>query len=1022
MRACPQCNADLEGAYEGLCPACVAKRLLLPETEEGDLETVTAIQEHSGAADEFGPYRILKVLGEGGMGTVYLAMQEAPIRRRVALKVIKAGLDSAEVLGRFNRERQALALMEHSSIARILDAGSTKNGRPYFVMEYVDGQPITAYCDEHRLAVHKRLALFLAVCRGVHHAHERGVIHRDIKPSNVLVTEEDGEPVPKVIDFGIAKAAGKLDDTVFTQFGKVVGTPQYASPEQADVLTGVAGAPSDVYSLGVLLYELLVGTVPFDTAGWREAGLAEILRVIREEDPPSLPSKLTEAGMDTRAIAARRATDAAGLRKLLARDLDWVVRKALEKPVSRRYESVAAFAADVERFLNQQPVKAAPPSVVYRASKLLGRHRVAAAVCATVVLAFPAGLLTMRSMPSKLTARDTIVVADFANSTGDPIFDDTLRLSLTTQLAQSPYLSIEPDGKVRRTMAQMKQPADARLTAELAREVCERMGSAAVVEGSVAKLGSQYVITLSLRNCQTGELLNSGQAQASRKEEVLAALAGTTKELRLKAGESLAMVEKHLAPVPDATTASLEALKALSAGRKAWAQDGPQQAIPHHQRAVQLDPAFAMAYADLGDMYYELEEVDLARENTAKAYALRDRVTDSERFQFVLAYDRIVTGDLEKARLTGELWAQTYPRAARPRGYLSGLITAVFGRFEAAAEHAKKAIELDPDFGIAYFNLSRNYLKLGKYREAEEALSQAASRGIHSQEISLQQYDLAFLRHDRAAMESALAQAQEKPDAGQLLTKRHALTLGSEGRLESARALTAQAKTIAVQGRHREQAAEAEATLAVMEAFAGEAAARRTAASAVASFRAREVCYFAALALAMAGDSVAAGSLADELGKRYPEDTTVQFQYLPVLGAQLALNAGDPAKAIEFLQKAQPNETGAARALIGELYPCYFRGLAYRAAHRPKEAAAEFQKLLDHRGSILSDPVGPAARWQLARSWSDAGEKAQAQAVYRDLMEQWREADPAMPALLQVKSEAALLGVTAVTNAGRKPY
>ena len=495
----------------------------------------------------------------------------------MALKVVKLGMDTAGVLARFANERQALAMMDHPNIAQIFDAGATSKGRPYFVMEYIEGAAITKFCDRKRMTTNERLALFLAVCDAIHHAHRKGVIHRDVKPSNVLVMERDGTPIPKVIDFGIAKATDKwaVEKSLLTHFGQIVGTPEYASPEQVDTMGGDVDESSDVYSLGVLLYELLIGAVPFDTATLRSAGLAEMLRIIREDEAPSLSRKLTSLGAEVTHIAERRQTDPVSLRRLVDGDLNSIAMKALEKARERRYASVADLAADIQNYLEHRPVLAAPPGRLYRTRKFLRRHRAAAlGTAAGLVLLVSIGVtawsLSSRVSPMRptLTEKDTIVLADFTNQTGDPVFDGALRQGLSFELEQSPFRVIS-DTKVQETLALMGQPRDARVTPEIAQQICERTASAATLEGSIASLGSHYVLGLRARNCTTGRILDQQQIQAARQEDVLNALSQIARRFRTRAGESLATVEKH-APLPETTTSSIEALKAYSAGGRAF--------------------------------------------------------------------------------------------------------------------------------------------------------------------------------------------------------------------------------------------------------------------------------------------------------------------------------------------------------------------------------------------------------------------------------------------------------------------
>jgi serine/threonine protein kinase/tetratricopeptide (TPR) repeat protein len=1025
MPDCPQCGSELaSGDPAGLCPTCLIQGAL-GSFGADEFNTRTAGAAADLAPDEdFGRYRIVQPLGEGGMGSVYLAEQRDPIRRRVALKVVKLGMDTALVLSRFNNERQALAMMDHPNIAQIFDAGATPRGRPYFVMEYIEGAPITQYCDRRRLTTKERLALFVAVCRAVQHAHQKGVIHRDLKPSNVLVMEQDGAPVPKVIDFGIAKAIDKwaVEKTLLTHFGQIVGTPEYASPEQADTMTGEVDESSDVYSLGVLLYELLIGAVPFDTATLRNAGLAEMLRIIREVEAPSLSRKLTSLGAAATDIAARRQTDPVSLRHLVDGDLNSITRKALEKTRQRRYASVSDLAADIQRYVEDRPVLASPPSRLYRARKFLRRHRPAALGTAAGVLLVLSGVtawsLSYRESATRprLTAKDTIVLADFDNQTGDTVFDDTLRHGLSVELQQSPFLSLISDQQVRATLALMGQPRDARLTPEIAQQVCERTASAAILEGSIASLGSQYVLGLRAANCTTGTILGQEQIQAARREDVLNSLSQIAHKFRTSVGESLATVERHSTPLATATTPSLEALKAYSAGMKVNLSDG-NAAIPFFRRAVEIDPKFALAYAHLGLKYSSIGESVLSAENTTQAWQLRDRVSDREKFFIDFTYNREVTGNLEKAYQTLELWRQTYPRRGEnpnPHDLFGGLSASGTGRFERAIEAAQEGIAADPDFVIKHANLALSYFFTDRFPEAENTLQRASERKLETPELLVLRYNIAVLQGDRDKMDRIVALAKGKHEAEHLVANAEALALARGGRLQAARRSSSRAVDLALQEGEREAAGSYQAARAVWEAVCGNAAeGQRNAMAALERSNGRDVEYGAALALGLSGVSSRSEALAGDLEKRFPEDTFVKFTYVPVLRAVTALEQGKPTDSVERLQVALRYELAVNglnfHHFLGGLHSAYVRGEALIAARRYEEAAAEFQKILEHRGLVGADPISALAHLQLGRVFALSGDTTKAKAAYEAFLALWKDADADTPILKSGKAEYARL-------------
>jgi serine/threonine protein kinase/tetratricopeptide (TPR) repeat protein len=796
MANCPHCEADLgSGGVAGLCPECLIQGAFDSSIVTHDSKTQT-IHPSAPRDDDFGRYQIIRLIGEGGMGTVYLAEQCEPIRRRVALKVVKLGMDTGQVLARFAKERQALAMMDHPNIARIFDAGATPKGRPYFVMEYIEGVPITQYCDAKRLTIGKRLEVFLSVCRAVQHAHEKGVIHRDLKPSNVLLMEQEGKPLAKVIDFGIAKATDQraIENTLITQFGEMVGTPEYASPEQAEVMSGEVDETSDVYSLGVLLYELLIGAVPFDTARMRRAGLAEMLRVIREEEAPALSRKLSALGASAAGIAANRQTDPPSLRRSVNGDLNAITTKALEKVSGRRYASVADFAADIQRYLDERPVIAASLGRWYRARKFLRRNR-PAIIRTTAGLSFillsgvTIWLLLHRTPPPRprLAQKDTVVLADFANATGDRVSDKTLGQALAVRLANSPQMVLLSDALVSQTLRLMARPPDSKLTSAVAAEICERTASAAVVEGSITSLGNEYMLSLRARNCRTGDVLEEAQAAAKNKRDVEQVLGQVASQFQNRAAGSLPPPDKEPSLPADVTTPSLEAWRSFSSAMKAQQRKAQAaEVLPLLIRAVEIDPQFAMAYANLGRQYASLGETELGARNIAKAYELRNGVSDPENYFITFNYHREVTRNLELARQTLESWVQQYPRDLVPRGFLAAFTTQGSGHYEKAVEEGLKAIELDPDYAIGYTNVAFAYIYLNRLSEAEALLHKASERGIDATDFSLCRYFIAFLRNDQAALEREVTQRQVKLEAQGFFEHQEALTAAYHARLKEA--------------------------------------------------------------------------------------------------------------------------------------------------------------------------------------------------------------------------------------------
>ena len=613
-----------------------------------------------------------------------------------------------------------------------------------------------------------------------------------------------------------------------------------------------------------------------------------------------------------------------------------------------------------------------------------------------------------------LTETDTVVLADFANSTGDPVFDETLRQGTAVQLEQSPFLNLISEERIQQLLGLMGKPLQTRLTPELAHEICERTASAAVLDGSIARLGTQYVLGFRAKDCRSGKVLAEEQIQAARKEDVLNALSQIASRFRTHLGESLATVEKHNTPLAEATTPSLEALKAYSTGLKVLAAKGEAPAVPFFQRAIEIDPQFATAYVTLGLMYGAMGESALSAENTAKAYELRDHASDTEKFFITASYQSRVTGNLEKAQQICEAWAQAYPRETWPLTYLAGFIYPASGKYEMAIVEAERAIAANPDQAIGYLELAANYVDVDKLNEAESVLRRASERKLDDPDFAASRYDLAFLKRDEAAMNREVAASRETSEGTDWLSVHQALVLAYSGHLREARTMSRRAVELADQAANKERAALFQSGEAVWEAFYGDvSAAKRDALAALEVSNDREVQYGAALALALAGDSSRSEALANDLENRFPEDTSLRFSYLPTLRGILALNRGQPSKSVELLQVAVPYELGTHRSTIhgffGALYPVYVRGEAQLAAHHGAEAAVEFQKILDHPGIVVSDPVGALARLQLGRAYALTGDKTRAKSAYQDFLTLWKDADAGIPILKQAKAEHAKL-------------
>ena len=1019
---------EAESAFFDSPALDVAARLLardLVKTENCRELDPTAFNKHGSR------YHILEKLAGGGMGVVYKA-RDTKLNRPVALKFLRSvtparSSESTVPMGaQYDRstlesairEARAASALDHPNICIVHEVDEYE-GTPFIVMQYLSGQTLKREIGGRPLSIDRVLDLSIQIADALEAAHSNGIVHRDIKSANIFVTTR-GEA--RILDFGLAKLVtsppvlhepeaaqflqqvpGKVPNDTLSRSGTALGTAAYMSPEQ--VLGKPIDARSDVFSFGIVIYEMATGTVPFDG----ETMSAVFENILHEK--PLAPSQNQDP----------------------PKELERIIAKAMEKSPEQRYQAASDLRDDLKR------LKAKLAEQVVQTSQDR-KHWPLALAAATVFLsiALVLGYLHFRQVrPPVLTEQDTVVLGDFDNTTGETIFDETLKQALRVQLEQSPFLSVVSDRKAQQILAYMGRSPDTKLTGEVARQACLRIGSKAIVQGSISALGSHYVVGLHAVNCQTGEAVVNEQAEAENRENVLHALDEATTNLRSRLGESLASIQLYDVPIEQATTASLEALHAYGLGFAASLTKGDDSALPFLKQAIELDPNFAMAYARLGTEYFNLNEPTLAAKTLTKAYSLRDHVSLREKFYIESHYYDLVTGQADKAIESYQLWKQNFPRDTIPPSNL-GLLYANLGQYETSVNEEVEAIRRGMDGQFEYESLITAYLNLNEFDKAEAILEKMKARNadnIHNLGI---RYELAFVRGDYQEMEHDVASAAGQPGVEDWLLAIHADTKAYQGQLTQARQLTKRAIESAQRYGNEETAFSYSAIGALREAeFGNSRIAKKQTNTVLAHNRGQQVQILAALTMARAGDEKMALALARDLAQRFPLNTLLNVYWLPTIRAAVELHRNNPVKAIEILEKTRAHDLATPPNATNVVpYPVYLRGLAYLAASQPDLAQSEFQKILDRQGIVENYLLGALAHLGLGRAYaleagipivplangSDpkqlqaehaikdrfsqrTGALAKARAAYQDFFTIWKKADSDVPLLKQARME-----------------